>query len=312
MNTLYLAHTALVNAMLFALVAPNQIAEALFNGLTRGMLYVLLALGLNIILGLMGVINFAHGAFFAVGAYLTYTLATHIGLFPAILAGGIAMALLGMFTEAAFIRRLYRRPPEHVLMFTFGAFLVIREIVRKIWGDAPVPVSPSGFLAGTINLGFTQGSAFRALVVVLTVVVLALVYLLIVRTNLGLTIRAGTRDSEMVSLLGINMPATNTLVFGIGSFLGGLAGGLEAPIYVVEPNMGANFIIIAFLVVIVGGIGSFWGAVVGGLAVGLLQEITVQLIPGGSSAIDIVPFAFMLVILLIRPRGLFGAEGIFD
>lgn len=298
--------------MTFAFIAPNQIAEALFNGLTRGMLYVLLALGLNIILGLMGVINFTHGAFFALGAYLTYTLATRIGLFPAILIGALAMALLGMFGEVAFIRRLYKRPPEHVLLFTFGGFLIITQIIRKVWGDAPVPVSPTGFLAGTINLGFAQGSAFRVLVVVLTVIVLALVYLLIVRTNLGLTIRAGTRDAEMVSLLGINMPATNTLVFGIGSFLGGLAGGLEAPIYVVDPTMGADFIIIAFLVVIVGGIGSFWGAIVGGLVIGLLQEVTVQLIPGGSSAIDIVPFAFMLVILLIRPRGLFGTAGIFD
>jgi branched-chain amino acid transport system permease protein len=303
---------ALLNVTTFALIAPNQIAEALFNGLTRGMLYVLLALGLNIILGLMGVINFAHGAFFALGAYLTYTLSSKIGLFPAILVGACAIALLGMVGESAFIRRLYGRPPEHILMFTFGAFLVIVQVIRKIWGDSPVPVSPTGFLAGTINLGFVEASAFRVLVVVLTVVVLALVYFMIVRTNLGLTIRAGTRDSEMVSILGINMPLTFTVVFGIGSALGALAGGLEAPIYVVDPNMGANFIIIAFLVVIVGGIGSFWGAIVGGLVIGLLQELTVQLIPGGSSAIDIVPFAFMLLILLIRPRGLFGTAGIFD
>jgi len=298
--------------MTFAAIAPNQIAEGLFNGLTRGMLYVLLALGLNIILGLMGVINFAHGAFFALGAYMTYTLQSKVGLFPAILIGAVAIAIVGMAGEATFIRRLYGRPPEHILMFTFGAFLVITQIIRKIWGDSPVPVSPTGFLAGTINLGFVQGSAFRVLVVVLTVVVLALVYFVIVRTNLGLTIRAGTRDSEMVSILGINMPLTFTTVFGIGTALGALAGGLEAPIYVVDPNMGANFIIIAFLVVIVGGIGSFWGSIVGGLVIGLLQELTVQLIPGGSSAIDIVPFAFMLIILLIRPRGLFGTAGIFD
>ena len=298
--------------MTFAAITPNQIAEALFNGVTRGMLYVLLALGLNIILGLMGVINFAHGAFFALGAYLTYTISSKTGLFPAILIGALAVAVIGMAGEATFIRRLYGRPPEHILMFTFGAFLVITQIIRKIWGDDPVALSPTGILAGTINLGFVQASAFRVLVVVLTVIVLALVYFMIVRTNLGLTIRAGTRDSEMVSILGINMPLTFTVVFGIGSALGALAGGLEAPIYVVDPNIGANFIIIAFLVVIVGGIGSFWGAIVGGLTIGLLQELTVQLIPGGSSAIDIIPFAFMLVILLIRPRGLFGTAGIFD
>ena len=276
------------------------------------MLYVCLALGLNIILGLMGVINFAHGAFFALGAYITFTLSQRIGLFPAILVAALSMAVLGMLMESVFIRRLYSRPPEHILMFTFGAFLIIVQVIRKIWGDTPEPLSPTGWLAGSVNLGFTQYPTFRLLVVVVTFVVLILVYLMLVRTNLGLTIRAGTRDSEMVSILGINMPLTFTVVFGLGSLLGGLAGGLEAPLYNIDPNMGATYIIIAFLVVIVGGIGSFWGAVVGGLIIGLLQELTVAFIPGGSSAEDIVPFAFMLLILLIRPRGLFGAEGLFD
>jgi branched-chain amino acid transport system permease protein len=284
----------------------------IFDGLTRGMLYVLLALGLNIILGLMGVINFAHGSFFALGAYITFTLSTSIGLFPAIIVAALCMAILGMIMESVFIRRLYSRPPEHVLMFTFGAFLIFVQVIRKFWGDEPKPLSPTGWLAGSINLGFSQYPTFRLLVVVVTIVVTILVYLMLVRTNLGLTIRAGTRDSEMVSILGINMPMTFTVVFGLGSLLGGLAGGLEGPLYNVDPNMGAIYIITAFLVVIVGGIGSFWGAVVGGLIIGLLQEFTVQLIPGGSSAEDIVPFAFMLLVLLIRPRGLFGTEGLFD
>jgi branched-chain amino acid transport system permease protein len=299
-------------AAAYVAILPNQIAETIFDGLTRGMLYVLLALGLNIILGLMGVINFSHGAFFALGAYITFTLSTRIGLFPAIVAGALCMAVLGMGMESGFIRRLYGRPPEHVLMFTFGAFLIFTQIIRRVWGDIPQPLSPSGFLAGSVNLGFSQYPTFRLVVVLVTVVVLVLVYLMLVRTNLGLTIRAGTRDSEMVGILGINMPLTFTVVFGLGSFLGGLAGGLEAPLYNIDPNMGATYIIIAFLVVIVGGIGSFWGAVAGGLIIGLLQEITVQLIPGGSSAEDIVPFAFMLLILLLRPRGLFGTEGLFD
>jgi branched-chain amino acid transport system permease protein len=298
--------------MYYATITPAQIVEMLFDGLSLGMLYVLLALGLNIILGLMGVINFAHGAIFTLGAYVTYALSTRVGLFPAIVGAAIVMALFGAFGEALFIRRLYSRPPEHVLMFTFGAFLVITQVIRRIWGDDPVPLSLPPALSGTVSLGFTDYPSFRLLVVALTVVVLALVYLLLVRTNLGLTIRAGTRDSEMVNILGINMPATFTLVFGIGSFLGALAGGLEAPLHTINPTMGADFIIIAFLVVIVGGIGSFWGAIVGGLVIGLLQQVTVQLIPGGSSAVDIVPFAFMLVILLVRPRGLFGTAGLFD
>jgi branched-chain amino acid transport system permease protein len=298
--------------MSYIAIVPNQIAETVFDGLTRGMLYVLLALGLNIILGLMGVINFSHGAFFALGAYITFTLSSRIGLFPAILVAALCMAVLGMTMESVFIRRLYGRPPEHVLMFTFGMFLIFVQVIRKVWGDTPEPLSPTGFLAGSVNLGFSHYPTFRLVVVLVTVVVLVLVYLMLVRTNLGLIIRAGTRDSQMVSILGINMPLTFTVVFGLGSLLGGLAGGLEAPLYNIDPNMGATYIIIAFLVVIVGGIGSFWGAVVGGLIIGLLQEFTVQLIPGGSSAEDIVPFAFMLLILLLRPRGLFGTEGLFD
>jgi branched-chain amino acid transport system permease protein len=305
-------HVAVSLTLYYATITPAQIVEMLFNGLSLGMLYVLLALGLNIILGLMGVINFAHGALFTLGAYVTFALATRVGLFPAIVAAGLCMALLGMAGEALFIRRLYGRPPEHILMFTFGAFLIITQVIRKIWGDDPQPLSLPPALSGTVNLGFTDYPSYRLLVVVLTMVVLALVYLMLVRTNLGLTIRAGTRDSGMVNILGINMPATFTLVFGIGSFLGGLAGGLEAPLHVIDPNLGAGFIITAFMVVIVGGIGSFWGAIVGGLVIGVLQEATVELIPGGSSAVDIVPFAFMLLILLVRPRGLFGTAGLFD
>ena len=290
----------------------KSVADTLFIGLTLGTLYILLALGLNIILGLMGVISFAHGAFFTLGAYITFTLESRIGLFPAILVGAVATGLFGMLFESSLVRRLYGRPPEHVLLLTFGAFLVILQFIRRVWGDDPRPLSPHGFLATSINLGFGQYPAFRLVVVLLTFVVLVLVYLMLVRTDLGLIIRAGTRDSGMVNLLGINMPATFTLVFGIGSLLGALAGGLEGPLYSIEPNMGASYIIIAFVVVIVGGIGSFWGAVVGGLIIGLLQEITVQAIPGGSSWIDIVPFAVMLIVLLLRPRGLFGTEGLFD
>jgi branched-chain amino acid transport system permease protein len=288
------------------------VADTLFIGLTLGTLYILLALGLNIVLGLMGVISFAHGAFFTLGAYLTFTLSSHIGLFPAIVVSALIVGVFGMLFETGLVRPLYKRPPEHVLLLTFGAFLVILQIIRKIWGDDPRPLSPQGALATSINLGFADYPAFRLLVVILTFVVLVLVYLMLVRTNLGLIIRAGTRDSEMVNLLGINMPLTFTTVFGLGALLGALAGGLEGPLYAIEPNMGASFIIIAFVTVIVGGIGSFWGAVVGGLIIGLLQEITVQMIPGGSSWIDIVPFAVMLIVLLIRPRGLFGTEGLFD
>lgn len=274
------------------------------------MLYILVALGLNIILGLMGVINFSHGAFFMLGAYFMYQLNGKIGFWPAILAAAVLVGLLGMIFESALIRPLYRRIPEYTLLLTFGTALIFTQIVRRIWGDDAVRVSTPPGMPDTISLGGYQLPFYKdVLLVALTLVILALVWLLINKTNIGIIIRAGTRDAEMVKILGINMPLMFTLVFGIGSLMAGLAGALAAPVYAVQPNLGSQWIVLTFVIVIVGGIGSFWGAIVGGLLIGILSSLMALAWP---PAVDLTGYVIMGLILLVRPRGLFGVEGLFE
>ena len=291
----------------------HQISDQFFNGLTLGMLYILVALGLNIVLGLMGVINFSHGAFFMLGAYMAYTLGTHVGFWPSMFLAAIIIGLFGMLFESSLIRPLYKRIPEYTLLLTYGTALIFEQIVRRIWGDDAVRYQPPDYLSGALTIGGFQFPIYKDIFLVLiTVVILACVWLLINKTNIGMIIRAGTRDAEMVKILGINMPLMFTLVFGIGAFMAGLAGALAAPVYAIIPSLASQWIVLTFVIVIVGGIGSFWGAIVGGLIIGVVQSL-VELIPGiGPSAIDLSGFVIMGLILLVRPRGIFGVEGIFE
>ncbi len=289
----------------------HQVTDQIFNGITLGMLYILVALGLNIILGLMGVINFSHGAFFMLGAYVAYSLAPHVGFFPSLLLAAIGIGILGMLFEVLLVRRLYGRLPEYTLLLTYGTALVFEQIVRKIWGDDAVryPDLP-GWLAGSITVGSFAFPVYKdVFLVVMTLAILAAVWLLVNKTNLGVVIRAGTRDAQMVQILGIDMPRTFTLVFGLGSFLAGLAGALAAPVYAIIPSLASQWVILTFVVVIVGGIGSFWGAVVGGLIIGILSSLMELVYP---PAVELTGFLIMGVILLVRPRGIFGVEGLFE
>jgi branched-chain amino acid transport system permease protein len=289
----------------------HQIADQIFNGITLGMLYILVALGLNIILGLMGVINFSHGAFFMLGAYVAYTLAPHVGFFPSLLLAATIVGLFGMLFQALLIRPLHGRIPEYTLLLTYGTALIFEQLVRRIWGDDAVryPGLPD-WLSGTFSFaGYTFPVYKDVFLVAVTVAILAAVWLLINKTNIGVIIRAGTRDSEMVQILGINMPLTFTLVFGLGSFLAALAGALAAPVYAIIPNLASQWIVLTFVIVIVGGIGSFWGAVVGGLLIGILSSLMELVYP---PAVELTGFIIMGIVLLVRPRGLFGVEGLFE
>ena len=289
----------------------HQVSDQFFNGVTLGMLYILVALGLNIILGLMGVINFSHGAFFMLGAYLAYALAPLVGFWPSLLLAALAIGLFGMLFEAGLIRPLYGRLPEYTLLLTYGTALIFGEVVRYFWGDDAVryPGLPS-YLSGSVTLGSFEFPVYKdVFLVAVTIVILAGVWFLINRTNIGMIIRAGTRDSEMVKVLGINMPRMFTLVFGIGSFMAGLAGALAAPIYAIIPSLASQWIILTFVIVIVGGIGSFWGAVVGGLLIGILSSMMELVYP---PAVELTAFIIMGIILLVRPRGIFGVEGLFE
>jgi branched-chain amino acid transport system permease protein len=289
----------------------HQLSDQFFNGVTLGMLYILVALGLNIILGLMGVINFSHGAFFMLGAYMAYALAPHVGFWPSIFLAALAIGLFGMLFESTLIRPLYKRLPEYTLLLTYGTALIFEQVVRRIWGDDAVryPNLPD-YLSGSITVGGYQFPVYKDVFLVLvTVAILVVVWLLINKTNIGMIIRAGTRDSEMVKILGINMPLMFTLVFGIGSFMAGLAGALAAPIYAIIPSLASQWIILTFVIVIVGGIGSFWGAIVGGLTIGILSSLMELVYP---PAVELTGFIIMGIILLVRPRGIFGVEGLFE
>lgn len=295
--------------MLLALTL-HQFTDQLINGITLGMLYILVALGLNIILGLMGVINYSHGSFFMLGAYMAYSLFPALGFWPSILVAALIIGLFGMLFESALIRPLYKRLPEYTLLLTFGTALIFEQVVRRVWGDDAVRFELPPALSATVTLGNSQFPLYKdVLLVGLTVLILALVWLLINRTNIGMIIRAGTRDAEMVKILGINMPIMFTLVFGIGSFMAGLAGALAAPVYAIQPSLASQWVILTFVIVIVGGIGSFWGAIVGGLLIGIVSSLMELVWP---PAVEMTGFLIMAIILLVRPRGLFGVEGLFE
>ncbi|MBV9439360.1 MAG: branched-chain amino acid ABC transporter permease [Candidatus Eremiobacteraeota bacterium] len=280
------------------------------NGVTLGMLYILVALGLNIILGLMGVINFSHGAFFMLGAYLMYQFEHSVGFWAAILIAAVLVGVLGMAFESTLIRPLYRRIPEYTLLLTFGTALIFAQICRRVWGDDAVRVDTPAYIPQSISLFGLQYPFYRGFFLVLvTIVILAAVWLLLNKTNIGIIIRAGTRDAEMVKILGINMPRMFTLVFGIGSLMAGLAGALAAPIYAIQPSLASQWIVLTFVIVIVGGIGSFWGAIVGGLIIGIVTSFMALLWP---PAVEMTGYMIMGLILLVRPRGLFGVEGLFE
>lgn len=295
--------------MLLALTL-HQFTDQLINGITLGMLYILVALGLNIILGLMGVINYSHGSFFMLGAYMAYSLFPVLGFWPSILGAAAIIGLFGMLFESALIRPLYKRQPEYTLLLTFGTALIFEQVVRRVWGDDAVRFELPETLGQTVTLGNSQFPLYKdVLLVGITILILALVWLLINRTNIGMIIRAGTRDAEMVKILGINMPMMFTLVFGIGSFMAGLAGALAAPVYAIQPSLASQWVILTFVIVIVGGIGSFWGAIVGGLLIGIVSSLMELLY---SPAVEMSGFIIMAIILLVRPRGLFGVEGLFE
>jgi len=287
----------------------HQLFDLFLNGVLLGGIYVLLALGLNVILGLIGVINFAHAAFYMLGAYLAFSFTPHIGFLPAVLLAALAVGVLGMAVERTLIRPLYTRIPEHALLLTFGLTLVAQQIVRHHWGDYAKNFNAPSFLRGGASFGQFYFPTYRLFVFGVTAVVVLAVWLLLNRTHLGLVIRAGVLDSEMVGALGINVPLAFTFTFGLGSLLAGLGGALVGPVRSFDPDMANQIIILAFVVVVIGGLGSFWGSVVGGLLVGVLQSLLVY---WWSPATDLVPFLLMAGLLLVRPRGLFGVEGVFE
>jgi branched-chain amino acid transport system permease protein len=280
----------------------DLVLSQIVNGLVLGGLYVLIAIGLSIIFGLLGIVNFAHGAFFTLGAHLALTLYQLFG-WPAVILAPLIVGGIGMIAERLLIRRLYDKEPLISLIMTFALALMIEATVRLIWGGIGQPFSPPPFLGGFIIWGPVLLTKYRFAVLLTTATVLLGLWLFLEHTPFGRILRAGSRDPEMVALLGINLPRVLTWVFGLGCCISGIAGLLAAPLWTITPAMATNAIMPAFVVVAIGGLGSFPGAVIAGLMVGVVIALTIQFWPEASGA---VMYIFMALMLLLRPRGLLG------
>ena len=285
----------------------DQLISQLTLGLVSGALLVLLALGLNLIFGLLEFINFSHGALYMVGAYITSYLAVMTGgsIWLALLIVPPVMALLGAVLERTLIRPMYGRDQVDALLLTFGLTYVIVEAVRSISGSGGRRVKAPEILDFRVNLGLgLPVPAYLLFVVSVVALIVLALWLFLQRTNVGLIVRAGIRDHVMIRALGVRFDRYRTLVFAIGIAVAGLAGVLTGPITGVFPEMGADILILSFVVVVVGGMGSFWGAVVAGLLIGLLVSVTTLY---ASVYAGIVPFVLMILVMTFRPRGLLGA-----
>jgi branched-chain amino acid transport system permease protein len=279
----------------------------LFNGLIMGSIYVILSLGLTIIFGMLGIINFAHGAFYMFGAFAAYTLMQYVApnFWLALILVPILMAFLGAACEALVLRRLYSLPPLYIMLFTFGLMLVLQDAIRMIFGAAGVPFQTPASLEGAFNLGFMYYPKYRIFLILITALCSFGVWLFLSKTKLGAIIRAGTDNSVMVDALGINISRVFSMVFGLGIGLAGLAGVLAAPLQNVSHLMGVDFLVDCFVVVVIGGMGSITGSIVGGLMVGVIIAVGVMVWPPMAHTLI---YFFMAAFLLIRPRGLFGRE----
>lgn len=278
--------------------------QQVLNGLLDGVYYLLIALGLSLIFSLGGIVNLAHGAFYAIGAYLTIVLAPHIGFGGAMVASPVLVALIGIVVERGLFQRFYRSDPILSLLLTFGLAMVAEQSLRMIFGAPPLSFSIPRELRGQIFIGDFIYSRYRAMLLLIAAGCVLGLWFLLQRTAFGRVVRAGVQNPDMVGALGISLQPYMVAVAGIGIGLAGLAGVLLAPIYSIHPAMGQEIITPAFVVVVIGGLGSFWGVVVAALMVGLVKGITIGL--GYTQWSTAVIYLMMLLVLLFRPRGLFG------
>ena len=286
----------------------DLLAMQAFTGLALGAVYVLLATGLSLIFGLLQVVNFAHGAFFMVGAYAGLFLFGVTGNFWVCLVGvPLLVGCGGLAVERVLIRPLYGRGIDDPLLLTFGLSYVMVEIVRLGYGKGSIPFDTPPALQGAVDIGVGYFPLYRLFVIGITAVVMLALWLLIERTRIGLIIRAGARDPVIARVLGLDVSRFWMLVFGLGTAIAGLAGVLAAPLQGASPEMGATVLAEAFVVTVVGGMGSLAGAVVAGLLLGVVVSMTSLLVPEMAK---VSMYALMAVVLLVRPQGLFGRAGV--
>ena len=280
----------------------ETLLSQLAAGLVIGGLYVLIAIGLSVIFGLLGIVNFAHGNFFALGAYFAITLLGRFGWWAVPLAP-LLVGLVGMAVERLLIRQLYDKEPLVSLIVTFALALLIQSLIHLFYGGIGQPFSAPPAFTGIFLWGPVLITKYRAFVFALIVLLLLGLWAFMSLTPYGRILRAGARDPEMVGLLGIPLPRVFTAAFGLGCALAGIGGVMAAPLWTVTPAMSELAIMPAFVVVTIGGLGSFAGAVIAGLLIGVVNAITIWLYPSAATA---MMYAFMALVLLVRPRGLLG------
>ena len=279
----------------------------LLLGLVNGAFYAMLSLGLAVIFGLLGIVNFAHGALYMLGAFAAWILFDQFGLsyWYALVLAPLIVGAVGVVIERLFLKHLYKLDPLYGLLLTFGLALILEGVFRELYGVSGQNYNVPEQLSGATDLGFMVLPNYRAWVVLVSLVVCLGTWYLIERTRLGAYLRAGTENAPLVQAFGVNVPMMVMLTYGAGAGLAGLAGVLAAPIIQVSPLMGSNLIIVVFAVVVIGGMGSILGSVITGLGLGLIEGMTRVFYPEASS---IVVFVIMVLVLMVRPSGLFGKE----
>ena len=285
----------------------SNFVSQLFNGLALGALLALISSGLTIIYGTLGVLNLAHGAMFMLGGYAGFAAYQATGSFVvAVIAGTLALLVVGMVMERVIIRHFYKRPHEDQLLVTFGLGICFVELIRLIFSSQSQLVPPPKLFAGITNLGFMFYPTYRLAVVGICAIALLALFLMLYRTRLGLIVRAGIEDAVMVDSLGINVDRVFMIVFGIGAMAAGFAGIVNAPVVSLTPEVGEAILVQTFVVVVIGGVGSFPGAILGGLISGEIISLTSMVDPAYAY---VMLFAAMTVVLMLRPYGLLGVRG---
>ena len=279
----------------------------LMTGIALGAVYALLAIGLSLIFGMLTVVNFAHGAFFMVGAFLgVYFLGLTGSFWLSLVITPLVVGVIGLVAERFLVRPLYGRGIDYPLLLTFGLSYVLIDVVRAVFGIEGLPSSTPASLRGAVDLGFGHFPLYRLFLIGATAVVVLALWLFLEKTRYGLIIRAGSRDSEIVRVLGVDITKVWWLVFGLGTAIAGLSGVLAAPTRAVNPEMGIHVLAEAFVVTVVGGMGSLPGAVVAGLLVGIVFSMTALVAPAYA---EMSIFVLMALVLLVRPQGFFGKAG---
>ena len=280
----------------------------MLTGIALGSIYALLALGLCLIFGMLTVVNFAHGAFFMVGAFLgVYFLGLTGNFWFSLLLVPLITGLMGLFTERFLVRPMYGRGIDYPLLLTFGLSYVLIELARIIFGIVGMPsITPAG-LTGSVNVGFGYFPKYRLFLILATAVIILCIWLFIQKTRYGLIIKAGSRDQEILKVLGVDIAKVWLIVFAVGTAIAGLSGILASPTRSVNPEMGIPILAESFVVTVVGGMGSPVGAVVAGLLVGIVYSMTSLFAPDLA---ELSIFVLMAVVLIIRPQGLFGKAGL--